>query len=87
MIKGTSVPVVGTGKALGVTDGTRQGIIPVQNTYGWNAIGANLPAEYTDNRGGEFSSSRNIGVVTDGTKSGLIATISNYQDIMWCIKY
>lgn len=92
MIKGSSVPVVGNGMALGLTDGTNVfgatngtngSIIGVVSTSN-GAYGKLLPDASGHNT---TTGNHSLGITTDGTKSGMIADISNYQDIIWCIKY
>ena len=77
-----NIPVVGNGMGLGLTDGSQYGapfytgtgdsyrrLVPGQNGYGTN-VGASCS-------GGFSASGKTIGVVTDATKSGLIAKLEN----------
>ena len=60
-------------------NGTQGNLRPYNSGYG-------QPVD-TDVSNGWTGSGNTIGLTTDSTKSGIIADISNYQDIMWCIKY
>lgn len=86
-VTSNAVSVMGTGKVLGVTDGT--------NTYGWVHAGhSDGPVDYADinvNVGTAYKGYRNVrqatGVVTDASKSGLKGTISVSAQYKWFIKY
>lgn len=80
-----NVPVVGNGKALGLTNGStvsglsyiqdagNHGFVPASNCYG-----ASLP--YTGSAQVElYNDGMAIGVTTDASKSGLIAKLSNVE--------
>ena len=86
-VTSNSVAVKGTGKALGITNGS--------NNYGMQASNANglFPSGngYGVNVGTSGMSPQNLGsiamgVTTDGTKSGLTGTV-NTAKINWYIKY
>ena len=94
---GTSAPVVGTGKALGLTDGTNNAGL---STY-TGSIGNNLQAyreQYGQTLPGVGPSSpkfinttthTGLGITTDPTKSGLktdLTSATGAQAIV-CIKY
>ena len=80
MIKGTSVPVVGNGTAFNIRkhNGADATIQSGGGSSPWNlqTTSSNIGANATNL---EFS--------TNSAKSGLIANVSNYQDMLWCIKY
>lgn len=75
---GTSAPVVGTGQALGLTDGTdNAGLLAGTNgvTYAnKNAYGTDVGNAYT---AGNITSNTSIGVVADADNSGLFADLAN----------
>ena len=79
---GTSAPVIGNGKNIGLTDGTNTGsivqgsesgsyILGRQNYYGGNV------GETGTGSTASFSPSVGIGLTSDGENSGLIADLSN----------
>lgn len=80
---GTTAPVKGSGKTLGLTNGT--------NNYGFNfdnnanarlytsLFDTNVGTQATTSQTG--SANKSLGVTTDGTKSGLVADLSNAQGI------
>lgn len=76
---GTEAPVVGDGKALGLTNGTvNGGMVQIKGNYnGLNAkadaYGATLPA--SDSGAILFSQNDAVGITTDTEKSGLIAKL------------
>lgn len=76
---GTSAPIKGTGKALGLTDGTLSGGLaatatsyPRPDVAYWGATVGTTPVS-----GDLFSNTKAIGVTTDSSKSGLIADLSD----------
>lgn len=97
---GNSVPVVGNGMTLGLTDGTNNGGIQSMkysnsvtrpgeiqlwnNNYGVNVGSTGLG----DSTGGGFDSELTLGITTDSTKSGVIADTSKYpkDPLSWCIQ-
>ena len=74
---GSSAPVYGTGKSLGLTDGTTNVGVSQVSALNLNAGSAayntNVGTAYSS--GGTFPSSKNLGVVTSGV-SGLYADLS-----------
>ena len=86
----TSVPIKGTGKTLGMTDGTNNASITVYSGVAYLAFYASL---YNKNVGtAESGSSTNTrvgwGVTTDTSKSGIVGTITRTQiTCKYCIKY
>lgn len=77
---GTSAPVVGTGKALGFTDGTNT-FGSVYNTGSVTHLDIRNDA-YNANNGATYSGSgvganKVVGITTDATKSGMIADLTN----------
>lgn len=87
---GNSVPVVGDGKSLGLTDGEENngitvissGITPRPDAYGVNVGTATTTAATT------FTAKLALGVTTDADNSGLIADTSGYtkDGFYWCIQ-
>ena len=78
---GTSAPVKGTGYALGVTDGTNEGVLASQGEYkslGYSLGGSNqmLPFQDTAANTKAFTARYTVGVSTDSSKSGLVADLS-----------
>ena len=82
--------VVGNGITLGLTDGSAKyglsfasGGYGSYNTTNTNAYGKSLPSTYS---GGTYPvNAKNLGIDTDGTKSGLIVEAD--ADLVVCIKY
>lgn len=73
---GTTAPVIGNGKTIGVTDGTTEGGTMVGGN-GWDSytgiLNANVGTTYSGTRMG---SNKAIGLVTDPDKSGLVADLT-----------
>lgn len=89
---GTSAPVYGTGKSLGLTDGTNNvglgyslqqygyAFIPNGDAFNVNngtALTYSTPANTTAQAAYELVGAKALGVVKDGAKSGLIADLTN----------
>ncbi|MCQ2574566.1 MAG: hypothetical protein MJ156_00475 [Alphaproteobacteria bacterium] len=77
---GTSVPVVGNGMTLGITDGVNN--VGLLSDDGWNGFigrsslyGADVGTAVTSTTGPRADVG--AGVTTDPTKSGLIADLTN----------
>jgi hypothetical protein len=87
---GNSVPVVGDGKSLGLTDGTNfNGLSTVKSygtTYRDEAYGVTVGTSV--GTAGTLTNSVAIGVTTDPENSGLIADTSIYakDGFYWCIQ-
>lgn len=87
--KDSSIPVVGNGKTLGLTDGTSEfglGSHTGQNyliPYSGN-VGVSLPAANS----GSYVVSAAMGITEDKNNSGIIADISGLQkdELHWCIQ-
>lgn len=91
-----SIPVKGTGMALGVTDGTNLGGIRGQvwagsnNALGVNSnlYGQNIGYNPGENQGaGNAYANKALGVTTDATKSGVIADAENQTSVFSGKKY
>lgn len=76
---GTTAPVIGTGKAIGITDGTHNagttyatgtGLLTGGDSYGV-AVGTTSTVDST------ITSGKVVGLTTDGSKSGLVVDLSN----------
>jgi hypothetical protein len=85
---GNSVPVVGNGMTIGVSDGTTLGGLYIA---GDGSVGMRTGSYGTDigiTTSGNVSSTKNIGITTDPTKSGVIADTSKYpkDPLYWCIQ-
>jgi hypothetical protein len=86
---GDSVPVIGNGMTLGLTNGTSDaGIIVASNGImqtSMNAYGTSLPSNIS---GGSSIVYGNVGVTSDPTKSGIVADTSSYakDGFYWCIQ-
>lgn len=87
---GNSVPVVGNGKSLGLTDGEENNgitvisssVVPRPDAYGVNVGTATTTAATT------FTAKLALGITTDADNSGLIADTSGYKQdgFYWCIQ-
>lgn len=86
-----TVPVVGNGMSLGLTDGTNYaglytgadyGMLGSQPRYFGAAVGSNGTDDWSD------WLSNATGVTTDSEKSGIVADISGFKDdgFHWCIQ-
>ena len=73
---GTSAPVYGTGKSLGLTDGTATNWGLYFSSYNYAAAGAYNTAPGTGGSGASPANNRSLGVVTSGV-SGLYADLSS----------
>lgn len=73
---GTSAPVIGNGKTLGLTDGTNDLGATVISNYGITGTTAAFNTNVGSAPGTASTNYKTVGVVTDGTKSGLIADLS-----------
>ena len=92
ILKGSTIPVVGNGMTLGLTNGVdnfgitaqrREATIQLHGSL--SRYGTNIGTSYTGSSGD--TSNLSAGVTTDSTKSGLIANVSNSVSIRYIIKY
>lgn len=85
----TNVSCKGNGKTFGITDGVNTGCLWSNSdalTYAQRGgYGDTLPSSnYVSN----FASSKNLGVTTDATKSGIVGTVTRTQiNCNYIIKY
>lgn len=95
LITGNNISVVGNGMTMGMTNGTSNYGLQVGNqtsgAYHQNQMTV-ATSRYGSAAGTGFDSgaaglNQTIGLTTDGTKSGIIANITNFQNLSYCIKY
>ena len=79
LITGNNISVVGNGMTLGFTNGTDN--VGIVSNGSWSNTGLFTEGSYNQPVGtttiGGNAKSGNFGVTTDGTKSGIIADLSN----------
>lgn len=91
---GTSAPVVGNGKVLGLTEGTNTGTLAGSNNsvlYGYaGSENINVNVGTTRTAGTPFKTDKLLGITTDATKSGMYADLTqavaatiNAQRLAW----
>lgn len=89
MVVGSSIACKGNGKTLGLTNGTQNAGMNA-SSQNWNL--GNYQGTYGTNVGftsfsGNSLGSKTVGITTDGTKSGIVADVSDFQEIVFVIKY
>ena len=92
LLKGSSVPVKGTGLSLGLTNGTQNGAMAMTSDYrmfkGYtDKYGSNVGSIPAGSSANEMPTQRTVGVTKDATKSGIIADISSGVNANFIIKY
>ena len=79
IVQTNNIPVVGNGKALGLTNGTQHGALGIESTFLWqgfeNQEGADVGTALTGS--GSLTPGVATGVSSDPTKSGIIADTSD----------
>lgn len=92
LLKGESVPVIGTGLSLGLTNGTQFGAMAMTSDYrmfkGYtDKYGSNVGSSPAGSSANEMTVQRTVGVTTDSRYSGIIADISSGVTVNFIIKY
>ena len=87
---GSTVPVKGTGKTLGLTDGTNNVGLQVPSSNGYFNTGF-ATTNYDTNIGSAYATpianvGTSFGVTTDGSKSGIVADLSNVSTTTLTVK-
>lgn len=86
-----TLPVIGNGQALGLTDGTKTvGLVGYNGNYvlnSPNAFGVNLSSTNQYVTTGNVTGGQALGVTSDGSKSGIIADLSNLSTSLDCYYY
>lgn len=96
LITGNNIPVTGNGTALGLTNGAEQGGLTSKNDNISSVIFTHISAQTSKYNTNVTSSGTGIsitgmvgvlGITTDPTKSGMVADMSNFQNVLYCIRY
>lgn len=92
LLKGSSLPVNGTGLSLGLTNGNQNGAMAMTSDYrmfkGYtDKYGSNVGSIPAGTSANEMTVQRTVGVTEDSTKSGIIADISSGVNTNFIIKY
>ena len=83
---GDTVPVVGNGITIGLTDGSKNAGMNMNITYGLSALVGNYGKPVGSSLGSGTTAQETLGLTTDSTKSGMIADLSA-TEINLLIKY
>lgn len=96
LITGNNIPVVGNGMVLGLINGHQNGGLASRNDNISGVIFTHTTSQtgkYGTNASPEVTNVTitgmvgTLGVTPDGSKSGMIADISNFQNALYCIRY
>lgn len=83
----TSVPIKGTGKTLGLSNGsTNHGIIHTPNSGIWASTTAGYGGNVGKEVGGVGHSDILMGVTTDSSKSGIVGTVTRTNLTLYIFK-
>ena len=86
-VTGSTAPVIGNGKTLGLTDGTNQwGLVNNGNTSTWemfntNASGTDIGTRASGTNGPNTNNT--VGITQDAEKSGILADLPTYTVNVW----
>ena len=85
-VTGSTAPVIGNGKTLGLTNGTNLGGLATTLTSNWT-LNVNEQAynvNVTGNNPGDYTKAAGMfGITTDPEKSGIVADLPTYTVNVW----